>query len=145
MSGVVVFNYSVWALRYPELASSVPQPLAQEFFNEAQLYCDNTSCSIICNLTQRATLLNMMTAHIAALNAPIGGQAASPLVGRISSASEGTVSVQTQNDYPAGSVQWYQQTKYGSAFWAATTQFRSMRYVPGRVPVANPWGRYGPR
>lgn len=145
MDCVVIFSYSTWAVRYPELSASVSQPLAQEFFNEAQLYCDNTPCSVIRDLTQRATLLNMMTAHIAALNAPIGGQPASPLVGRISNASEGTVSVQVQNDYAAGTVQWFQQTKYGSAFWAATTQFRSMRYVPSRVPVANPWGRYGPR
>ena len=145
MDNVVVFNYSTWAIRYPELSASVPQSLAQEYFNEAQLYCDNTPCSIICDLAQRATLLNMVTAHIAALNAPIGGQASSPLVGRINSATEGTVSVQTQNDYGSGTVQWFQQTKYGSAFWAATTQFRSMRYVPGCVPITMPWGRYGPR
>ncbi|MDB5777605.1 MAG: hypothetical protein JWP38_3738 [Herbaspirillum sp.] len=145
MGGTVVFNYATWAVRYPELAVSVAQPLAQEFFNEAQMYCDNTPTSIVCDLTQRTTLLSMMTAHIAALNAPIGGQPASPLVGRISSASEGSVSVQTQNDYPPGTVQWFQQTKYGSAFWATSAQFRSMQYVAGRVPAANPWGRFGPR
>jgi hypothetical protein len=131
-------------LRYPELAASVPQPLAQQYFAEATLYCDNTPCSIVTDLTMRTMLLNMVTAHIAALNAPLNGQASSPLVGRINSATEGSVSVGTQLDMPPGSAQWFAQTKYGLAYWQATAQFRTMRYVPGPVPVTNPWGfRYG--
>ena len=39
--------------------------------------------------------------------------------------------MQTENLYPPGSAQWWQQTKYGAAFWAATSQYRGMRYVPG--------------
>lgn len=127
----VLFDYSAWAARYPELAASVPQTRAQTFFNEAGLYCDNTASSRVTDDTpggQRAMLLNMVVAHIAALNAPAGGNPASPLVGRISNATEGSVSVQTQNDYPPGTVQWWQQTKYGAAFWAASAQFRGMRY-----------------
>jgi hypothetical protein len=144
--GVVVFDYPTWSTRYPELAPFVAQPLAQEYFNEAQLYCDNTPASIITDLGVRATLLNMVTAHIAALNAPIGFQPSSPLVGRISGATEGSVSVQTQFDVAPGSAQWYAQTKYGAAYWQATAQFRSMLYVPGPAPIANPWGgRYGRR
>jgi hypothetical protein len=83
----------------------------------------------------------MVTAHIAALNAPIGGQPSSPLVGRINNATEGTISVQTQMDYPAGSAQWFVQTKYGAAYWAATAGFRTMRYLgPGQqARGANRW------
>lgn len=143
MQGVVVFDYSVWSARYPELAASVMQPLAQSYFCEATLYCDNTPCSPISDLCQRALLLGMMTAHIAALNAPLNGEASSPLVGRISGATEGSVSVQTQNDYPAGTVQWFQQTKYGAAFWAATAQFRTMHYVPAIVRNMDPYWPFG--
>ncbi|CAG4889335.1 DUF4054 domain-containing protein [Paraburkholderia gardini] len=144
MDGVVIFQYNAWSARYPELAASVSQPQAQGYFNEATLYCDNTPCSVIRDLCMRAVLLNMVTAHIAALNAPLNGEASSPLVGRISNATEGSVSVGTQLDMPAGSAQWYSQTKYGLAYWQATAQFRSMRYVPGPVPIANPWGgRFG--
>lgn len=144
MDGVVTFQYNAWSERYPELAASVSQPQAQGYFNEATLYCDNTPCSVIRDLCMRAVLLNMVTAHIAALNAPLNGEPSSPLVGRINSASEGSVSVGTQLDMPAGSAQWYSQTKYGLAYWQATAQFRSMRYVPGPVPIANPWGgRFG--
>lgn len=127
---VVVFDYSVWAARYPELASSVSSTLAGIYFNEATLYLDNSDTSIVTDITVRATLLNMLTAHIAALNAVLNGQASSPIVGRISNASEGSVSVQTQNDYPPGTVQWYQQTKYGAAYWGASARYRTARYVP---------------
>jgi hypothetical protein len=132
---VVAFNYGLWAVRYPELSSYVPQPLAQAFFNEAQLYCDNTATSPIKDDSPggvRATFLNMITAHIAALNAPIGGQPASPLVGRINSATEGSVSAQAQYaDQTPGSMAWFVQTKYGAAFWEASAGYRTMKYVTG--------------
>jgi len=89
MDAPVVFNYTSWAARYPELSGSVGSPQAQEYFNEAQLYCDNSPNSIIPNCApvyQRATYLNMVTAHIAALNASLNGSPSSPLVGRITSA-----------------------------------------------------------
>jgi len=131
-TGVVVFDYEKWITRYPEFSVSVPD--AQPFFDEAQLYCNNTAESPVAQIETRAVLLNMLTAHIAALSAGVNGEPASPLVGRINSASEGSVSVQTQSDYPPGTVHWYQQTKYGAAFWAATNKYRTMRYVAGAQP-----------
>lgn len=137
----VVFDYAGWAARYPEF-SSVSQATAQAYFNEAQLYMDNTGSSPVADDSvggQRSMLLNMVTAHIAALNSGVNGQAPSSLVGRISNASEGSVSVAAQMDVSAGSAQWFAQTKYGIAFWQATTQFRMMLYAPGPVPIYNPY------
>jgi hypothetical protein len=114
-------------------------PLAQQYFFEAQLYCDNTACSPIRDASQRAILLNMVTAHIAALNAPIDGQPSSPLVGRIANATQGSVTVATQMDVPPGSAQWFAQTKYGAAFWAATAQYRTMQYIPGPAYIPDPY------
>lgn len=131
---IVTFDYALWAARYPELAASVSSILAQAYWNEAQFYCDNTASSPVIDGApggQRAMLLNMVTAHIAALNAPLNGQPSSPIVGRISSATEGSVSVGTDNPYPPGTVQWWQSTKYGAAFWAATQQYRKMQYFSG--------------
>jgi hypothetical protein len=142
MDGVVSFNYPGWAARYPELASWVNATLAAAYFAEAAIYCDNTPCSIVGNLDQRAVLLNMLTAHIAALNAPLNGQPASPLVGRINSATEGSVSVQTAYDVPAGTAQWYAQTKYGAAYWAASAQYRTMRYVPSPGRPQDPFRQW---
>jgi hypothetical protein len=148
MSDVAVFSYPYWSAAYPELAASVAQPQAQGYWDQATLYCDNSPQSLIRDLTQRAVLLGMVTAHIAALRAPLNGQPSSPLVGRISNATQGSVNVTTQFDQPAGSAQWFAQTKYGAAYWQATVQYRTMRYVPGpqpfrRGPVGvfgNPWG-----
>lgn len=132
----VAFDYTGWLVRYPEF-TSVEEPLAQAYFDEATLYCDNTEVSIVPYdplalppVITRATLLNMLTAHIAALYSGVGGAGSSGLVGRISSATEGSVNVSAENNYPAGTPQWYQQTKYGSSFWAATAQWRTMLYRP---------------
>ena len=137
-TGIVTFDYILWAARYPELSAFVSQPLAQAFFNEATLYCDNTPTSIVQDVVRRSTLLNMLTAHIAQLNAALGAPS-SQLVGRISSAGQGSVNVSTEMNFPPGSSQWFNQTKYGAAFWAATMQERTMRYVPGSVNRANPF------
>jgi len=128
---VVEFNYTNWAARYPELSAWVGQPLAQLYFDEATLYCDNTPCSPIANLSQRTMFLNMLTAHVAALNASLNNQPSNPLVGRISHAVEGSVTVQTQLDVPPGCPQFFAQTKYGIAFWVASAGYRTMHYVAG--------------
>lgn len=143
MAGAVTFDYAAWVARYPEFAN-VSEPQALGYFDEAGLYCANDACNPA--LAVLPTLLNMLTAHIAWLNAPrdasgnpaASGQPASPLVGRISNASEGSVSVQTENQYDSGTPQWYQQTRYGAAYWAATAQFRTARYSARPTVVAGP-------
>lgn len=138
----VTFNFAGWLGRYPEFGA-VSEPMAQAYFDEACVYCKNSIANPALSILP--TLLNMLTAHIAWLNAPrddkgnpssTGSVPASQIVGRISSAGEGSVNVQTENNYPPGTPQWYQQTKYGAAYWAATAQFRTARYAanPTRVP-----------
>lgn len=134
-----------WKLRYPEFAT-VDNALAQLYFNEATLYCANrlNPVQTVPVLTQ---LLYMLTAHIAAINAPTTPAGANPMTppGRISSASEGSVS--TQFDFqagPPGSQAWYNQTKYGAAYWQAALPYRLFRYRAPRPPSAasfagQPW------
>lgn len=138
MGVIVAFDYAKWAARYPEF-SAVNQATAEEYFAEATMYHANDGGGPVCNSILQLTLLNMLTAHIAArYSAPGGGaQAANSLVGRISNATEGSVSVGTQNEYGPGTVQWFQQTKYGSDYWNATKQFRTMRYRPRPGTSAN--------
>jgi hypothetical protein len=139
MGAVVSFSYPAWIARYPEFAS-VQKQVAQEYFNEATLYHRNDGGGPVPNAVIQSMLLNMMTAHIAAryvqsLGSPSPGspQDANSLVGRISDATEGSVSVRA--DY-AGSVTvsqaWYLQTKYGADYLNATRPFRTMRYLPSR-------------
>lgn len=151
--GTVQFNYAVWVARYPEF-SAISEPLAQAYFDEAGLYFANQGWTG--SLPQAPTLLNMLTAHIAWLYAPRDangnpsstGQAASPLVGRISSASEGSVSVSTElNASGSPSESFFTQTKYGFSFWQATAQFRQARYVAQPTIAADgvfPWRGGGP-
>lgn len=121
----VTFDYAAWTGRYPEFAS-VSEPAAQTYFDEAGLYCDNSTCNPAFPYCILPTLLNMLTAHIAAMNSGVNGQVPSQLVGRIASATEGSVSVQAEYEGSGSpSEAWYTQTKYGAAYWAATAQFRT--------------------
>jgi len=140
MNDVVIFSYTDWAAMYPQLAVWVGAPAAQMYFNQATLYLDNTSSSLVKDLTQRTALLYMLTSHIAQLLAPQNGQNASPLVGRITDATEGSVTVRAEMKYGEGSAQWYMTTQYGAMYWAATTQYRTMRYLPAPVRNFQPYG-----
>ena len=126
----VIFEVAGFRARYPEF-SSVSDVLVSASFDEATMYLDNSETSIV-PVIPRATLLNMLTAHVAALNFGVGGQAPNALVGRIASASEGSVSVSADMGPTTGSNAWFLQTKYGAAFWQASARYRTMRYVPGR-------------
>lgn len=142
MGVIVTFDYGAWSARYMDLAPYINSNTATECFEEATLYQANDGSGPVNDPTRALQLLNMLTAHIAAIDYPVTGNPSSPnasstLVGRISDATEGSVTVSAQNDYPPGTVQWFQQTKYGSAWYAATAQYRRMKYRPG-----NRWG-YG--
>lgn len=148
--GPVQFDYTFWQTRYPDLARWCSPGMAQGNFDLATLYLDNTDAgtpptqvlgyglvgcryggSPVTNIPQRQILLGLLTAHIATLNAPLNGQPASGLVGRISSATEGSVSVSVDMPEVAG-AEWYTQTKYGLAYWTATARYRrGGLYFPG--------------
>ena len=107
-ASVATFNYDTWRLRYPEFFPAVTPFVAQEYFNEACLYLDNSGYGQVTNATTQLTLLNMLTAHIAAL-------ANQDLVGRVTDATEGSVSVSASiGDAVPLSAGWFQQTKYRS-------------------------------
>ena len=139
---VAVFNYGAWVARYPEFAAKVTQPLAEAYFGEATLYLDNTDASIVpadaVTYQPRLSLLNMLVAHIAALNAPNNGREG--LVGRISSATQGSVSVSTDNGAQPGTAAWFQQTQYGASYWQATARYRTFRQArPSRASAFPAW------
>lgn len=140
----VTFDYAAWVARYPEFAA-VNSGLAAAYFSEAGLYFENSVCNPAYTNGTLSTLLNMLTAHIAWLNAPRDangnpastGGSASPLVGRISSAGEGSVNVSAEYDKSGSpSEAWFTQTKYGAAYWQATAAYRTFQYAarPTVVP-----------
>lgn len=136
---VAEFNYSAWITRYPEMGA-VSDEQAALFFAEAGLYLDNSDCSPVPDVARRLILLNMLTAHIAALSGALdpSGQP-SGTVGAVSSATEGSVSVSFDTGLEAGTAPWYRQTQYGLSFWQATKGLRSAVYVPGPTQITEPW------
>lgn len=144
---IVAPDYTAWSKRYPEFVAAapngpaVPETLYEAYFAEAGMYLNNTDASPVGDVGRRLILLNMITAHIAALNMP----GSSPLVGRITDATEGSVSVTVNYEALPGSEQWFAQTKYGAAYWQATLTFRSARYrpAPGYGAGGRPLGILG--
>lgn len=139
--GVVIFDPAAFKLRYPEF-SSVDDALLQQYFTQATIYLDNTDFSRVSDLAVRAMLLNMLVAHITFLYSGANGQSPSGLVGRIDSASEGSVSVHADMPGVTANSAWYMQTKYGADYWNATAPFRTFQYISGHSPSNYPYGYY---
>lgn len=129
MGVVVTFDYQAWVARYPEFAQVVPV-VATMYFDEASLYHANDGSGPVCVSQYQSLYMNMVTAHLAAIySTDDKGNSPSPLVGKIQSASEGSVNVNVAYD-ATNPEQWYSQTKYGASYWAATAQYRT--FVPVR-------------
>jgi hypothetical protein len=143
----VTFVFSDWVAQFPKFTSVEPV-LAQSYFTRASFLCGNETGSPLAGVPGMLTMaLYLLTAHIAELNAPrADGSEPSPLVGRINTASEGSVSVGADlGDATAGSPSqpWYMQTKYGAEYWALTSPTRTAQYVaqPTFVPFVPFSGR----
>lgn len=101
-------------------------------FNTAALMLNNSYSSVVQDEPTRASLLNLLTAHITALLNGVNGQPPSGVVGRISEAVQGSVTVQTEFRTDSEAAAFFVQTQWGAMFWQATTVYRRFRYVPGR-------------
>lgn len=163
----ITFDYTAWVAAFPTFAA-VNSTDAQSFFDTAGMFCANDTSSpafgiqipqsnVMTPLLQR--LLWLLTCHLAFLGSfrnatgqpsSTGTQPPSPLVGRVSSAGEGSVNVSTDLDssgYPTAA--FFSQTPWGLQFWQASAQFRTARYVarptfiPDGVYPALPFGRRG--
>ncbi len=136
---VAVFDFATFNALYPEL-SKVTAPVGALLFSQAGLYLDNTDASPVQDVTARTLLLYMVTAHLASLSpglAADGSAAAQGLVGRITNASEGSVSLALDYGTQSASAAYWLQSPYGAAFWQASAPYRMGRYVPpNRGPLA---------
>ncbi len=152
---VVVFDPVAFVLQYPEFAGFTSGSLTN-CFNTATLFCNNTDASIVQDIPTRTNLLWLLTAHITKLTLGTNDGAGnirppSDIVGRIEVAKEGSVDVRSDMGPSSASAAWYNQTRYGAMYFAATVRFRSMQYVPkqpsvmaqqGATPALWPWGRW---
>jgi hypothetical protein len=149
-SAPITFNFTTFSGMFPEFLA-VGNDLAGGYFLRASLIFWNNPSNPANADGNMEMLLYLLTAHIAWLSAPrdaagnpdSSGQLAPSLVGRISSASEGSVSVSSEwKGSGSPGEEWYLQTKYGAEFWAATAQYRTARYAARPTVIASaifPW------
>lgn len=128
---VVEFVVTEFREMYPKITASDLQ--LESFFYEAELLFNNTSKSCVKDLKKRKVLLYMIVAHLATLQSQV--DAGNTLVGRLSSASEGSVSVSSEYGTLGSSEKWWAQTPYGAKFWQMTAIFRTSLYVVTNFPM----------
>lgn len=139
----VVFNVALFRELYP-MFSAASDPLLDALFTQACMYLDNTDASLVQDLKEREQLLMLLVAHLCALrgyDSGNGSAGGSGLVGRITSASEGSVSVSVDSSGSNDASWWYLQTPWGADYWQLTSPYRSMIYHPGASPSRYP-GHY---
>ena len=127
----VVFVPADFKAAYPAFAN-VTDAALQNYFDVACLYLSNDDCSRVQDLTKRQALLYMLTAHVAQLSGALSQFGQAGPVGRISSASEGSVSASFEFPMNPNSA-WFNLTPWGAMFWAATAYLRSAVYRPRRT------------
>lgn len=120
----VALTVSGFRERYPEF-DNVADADVGNLFGITGLYLDNTYQSVVTDVKARESLLYLLVAHLCYIlhgdNKKNGG---SGMVGRISSASEGSVSVSSDIGAVAFRNAWYTQSPYGWIFWQATKVYR---------------------
>ena len=122
MGGSVQFNEEEFIATYPELNADYNS--ARWAFDMATLILNNTPNSIVCCVCERKQLLYLLAAHILFLkNRGIGN------VGKVNSASEGSVSVGYGGIGKLGDS-YFGQSQYGVLFWQAISPYLSGFYVP---------------
>ena len=132
MGAAATFSFTTWQASYPEFSTTVTTSAqALDYFNTATLYFRNDGRGPVQDPTQQLTILNILTAHIAflAVGTNAGPSAASQgIAGRVTSASQGSVSISTE--LPAGIDPYFAQSVYGISYWRVTAPFRTMVYRP---------------
>lgn len=153
MTAVVTFDNPTWVGMFPEF-SAVGATLGAGYFARASAICFNDASNPLYGLDGTGSILQtalyLLTSHIAWLNAPrdangnpaATGQPASPIVGRINSAGEGSVNVGADmGDANAGSPSqaWYLTTKYGAEYWSLLAPTRTAVYAARPTVVVQPF------
>lgn len=137
----VIFSATEFKLKFPPFVT-VADGLLDSDFDVATLFLTNSCCSVVRSLEKRKKLLYLLTAHVAELLQGANGKPPSGVVGRVASATQGSVTVSVQYASQMSMTEaYFAQTQYGVMFWQATAKYRTMRYAapanycfPGRSP-----------
>jgi hypothetical protein len=139
---VAIFDVASFRAAYPAFATNPPDATLQMYFALAgEVWLRNDGTGPVRTVALQTALMNMLVAHLTQLFSGPDGNDPSGLVGRIASATEGSVTVSTEYQSTMNSA-WFDQTPYGAAFWQATAAFRSFpAYRRGPTRFGNGIGR----
>lgn len=129
---VVQLNIGRFKAQHPGF-NSLNDAVYQKLFTIAGMILNNTGYSLVTDPIERETLLYLLMAHIAELDpniVDVNGNTGNGIVGRVSSASEGSVSVSTDYAAMSASSAWFMQTQNGALYWQMTAKYRQFQYVP---------------
>lgn len=128
---VVTLDIASFRAMYPEF-SNVPDAILPFLFDQSTDYLNNTDYSLVDDVVKRERLLYMLMAHLTYVRyGDNRGRGGSGMVGRIASATEGSVSVSSDLGPIEFRYAWYTQSPYGMDFWQATKVYRMANYYPG--------------
>lgn len=128
---IVTLDIPKFRAMFPEL-SNVPDAILPFLFDQSTDYLNNSDFSLVDDVTKRERLLYTLMAHLAYMKyGDANGNGGSGMVGRIASASEGSVSVSSDAGQVEFRYMWYTQSPYGMDFWQATKVYRMANYYPG--------------
>ena len=128
---IVVFVPADFKSAYPEFASVADARTTLLFNMAAATLLDNTDNSPVMDIGLRTQLFYLLVAHLLLLLGIAPTQPDNTPPGRLSSATEGTITTSFEYLLPPGSAMapWYVQTKYGAMYWTMTAQFRGARII----------------
>ena len=130
---VVALDIEKFKKQYPVFNNLTPDDVYKRLFALACLKVNNTDNSVITDIEERETLLYLLMAHFAELDPGIvdanGSHGSGGLVGRVSSASEGSVSISSEYAAMTQNSAWYLQTQYGAMYWELISKYRKFRYI----------------
>ena len=144
----VIFDFPQFTALFPEFSGLGPALCSAYFMRATGNIISNSTTNPMYGDGNLPFLIYLATAHVAYLNCPkdqagnpsAGGTPASQAAGRVSSASQGSVSVQTEwpaND-PSGQEKYLMQTKYGQEYIAAMGPYKTGRYA-ARPTIIGRW------
>ncbi|MGV3346409.1 DUF4054 domain-containing protein [Enterobacteriaceae bacterium LUAb1] len=128
---IVTLNISTFRAMFPEF-STISDAILPFLFDQATDYLNNSEYSLVKDAVKRERLLYLLMAHLAYMRyGDANGNGGPGMVGRISSATEGSVSVSSDLGGFDPRYAWYTQSPYGLDFWQATKIYRMANYYPG--------------
>lgn len=128
---IVVLDVPKFRAMFPEFSNLTDAQLPF-LFDQSTDYLNNSEYSLVEDAVKRERLLYLLMAHLAYLRyGDANGYGGSGMVGRLSSASEGSVSVSSDAGQIEFRYMWYTQSPYGMDFWQATKVYRMANYYPG--------------